>query len=87
MEVYFWSFVAALIVLLLGGVAALYRGVRHVVASHPIAAPMVNLVVLAVSAVFEASTSRSATGNPSAWSADARCRFRPSSTPRRTPAY
>ena len=56
MEVYFWSFVVAMMVLLLGGLAALYQGVRHVLAPHPIAAPMISLVVLAVSAVFEAST-------------------------------
>ena len=67
MEVYFWSFVVAMMVLLLGGLAALYQGVRHVLAAlyqgvrhvlapHPIAAPMISLVVLAVSAVFEAST-------------------------------
>lgn len=56
MEAYFWSFVVALMVLLLGGVAALYQGVRHVLAPHPIDAPAISLGVLAISAVFEAST-------------------------------
>lgn len=56
MEAYFWSFVVALMVLLLGGVAALYQGVRHVLAPHPIAAPAISLGVLAISAVFEASS-------------------------------
>jgi len=56
MEAYFWSFVVALMVLLLGGVAALYQGVRHILAPHPIAAPAISLGVLVVSAVFEASS-------------------------------
>ena len=53
MEAYFWSFVVALMVLLLGGVASLYQGVRHILAPDPVVAPGLNFAVLALAAVFE----------------------------------
>jgi cation diffusion facilitator family transporter len=56
METYFWSFIVALMVFLLGGVASIFQGVRHLLAPEPITSPAIGLVVLAVAAVFEAST-------------------------------
>jgi cation diffusion facilitator family transporter len=56
MESYFWSLIVAVMVLLLGGVAALYQGVQHLRAPETIGSPALNLTVLAVAAVFEGST-------------------------------
>jgi cation diffusion facilitator family transporter len=56
METYFWSFIVALMVFLLGGMFGLYQGVRHLLAPEPVTAPWVSLGVLAVSAVFEGSS-------------------------------
>jgi divalent metal cation (Fe/Co/Zn/Cd) transporter len=43
-------------VFLLGGVASIFQGVRHVLAQEPVTAPWISLAVLAMAAVFEAST-------------------------------
>jgi cation diffusion facilitator family transporter len=54
METYFWSFVVALIVFGLGGLASIYEGIqrlRHPALTHPSLA--LNLSVLAIAAVFE----------------------------------
>jgi cation diffusion facilitator family transporter len=56
MEVYFWTFVVAVIVLLAGGVASLYEGVKQLAAPAPIKSPYVSFGVLALSAVFEGSS-------------------------------
>jgi cation diffusion facilitator family transporter len=56
MENYFWSIIVAVMVLLLGGGASLYEGVRHVFAPEPIASPAINFTVLGIAAVFESST-------------------------------
>ncbi len=56
MESYFWSFIVAVMVLLLGGVASLYQGVQHILAPEPIASPAINFTVLAIAAVFEGSS-------------------------------
>lgn len=56
MEIYFWTFVVAVVVLLAGGVASIWQGVRHVVSPEPIESPLVSMGVLAVSALFEASS-------------------------------
>ena len=56
MESYFWSFIVAVMVLLLGGGAALYQGVHRILAPEPIQSPLVSLAVLALAAVFEGAT-------------------------------
>jgi cation diffusion facilitator family transporter len=56
MEIYFWSFVVALMVFLLGGVASIFQGVRHLLAKETVTSPGISLAVLAIAAVFEAST-------------------------------
>ena len=53
MEVYFWSFIVALMVFLLGGVASIYEGVDHLLHRHQTTSPWLNLAVLAVAAVLE----------------------------------
>jgi cation diffusion facilitator family transporter len=57
-EVYFWAFVVAVMVLFAGGAASLYQGWRKLTNPAPIESPVVSLVVLALSAVFEVSSLR-----------------------------
>lgn len=52
-EVYFWSFVVALLVLTVGAGAAVYQGVSQWIAPRPLDDPHVSYAVLALSAVFE----------------------------------
>jgi cation diffusion facilitator family transporter len=56
MEAYFWSFIVALMVFLLGGVVGVYQGVRQILAPHAIGSPLISLGVLAVAAVFEGAS-------------------------------
>jgi cation diffusion facilitator family transporter len=52
-ELYFWSFIVALLVLVVGGVVACYEGVNHILNPEPMRNPLVNYVVLGASFVFE----------------------------------
>jgi cation diffusion facilitator family transporter len=56
METYFWTFIVAVMVLLAGGAASMYEGVRHVIKPEPIASPAISFGVLALAAVFEGSS-------------------------------
>jgi cation diffusion facilitator family transporter len=52
-EIYFWSFVVALLIFALGAGVSIYEGVKHVLNPRPMDDPLVNYIVYAVSAVFE----------------------------------
>ncbi|WP_409187706.1 cation diffusion facilitator family transporter [Bradyrhizobium sp. RDM4] len=52
-ELYFWSFIVALLIFALGAGVSLYQGVLHVTAPEPIENPIVSFVVLGLSFVFE----------------------------------
>jgi cation diffusion facilitator family transporter len=52
-EVYFWSFIVALLVFAVGAGVSLYEGIIHLIDPHPVESLTMNYVVLAVSAVFE----------------------------------
>jgi cation diffusion facilitator family transporter len=56
MEIYFWAFVVAVMVLFVGAAAALYEGVTEIQARQPITAPGVSLAVLALSVLFEGAS-------------------------------
>ena len=43
METYFWSFIVALMVFLLGGVLSIYEGVRHILKPEPVISPWISL--------------------------------------------
>jgi cation diffusion facilitator family transporter len=58
METYFWSFVVALMVFVLGGMLSIYEGVRHILNPEPVVSPWISLGVLAVAAVFEGASFR-----------------------------
>lgn len=53
MEIYFWSFVVALMIFALGGAASIYEGAHRLAAPEPISAPWINYLVLAACLVFE----------------------------------
>ena len=55
-EIYFWSFVVALLVFALGAGVSFYQGVHHLLYPAPVEHPIVNYVVLAFAAVFETGT-------------------------------
>lgn len=52
-ELYFWSFIVALLVFALGAGVAFYEGVLHILNPEPIENPIVNYVVLGLCVVFE----------------------------------
>ncbi len=55
-ELYFWSFVVALLIFALGAGVSIYEGVIHVLRPEPISSPVVNYVVLALAFVFEGAS-------------------------------
>lgn len=55
-ELYFWSFIVALLVFALGAGVSFYEGVVHIMAPEPVANAKVNYVVLALSFLFEGSS-------------------------------
>ena len=52
-EVYFWSFVVAILIFALGSGISLYEGVLHIFHPEPVENPMINYVVLGLALVFE----------------------------------
>lgn len=47
-ELYFWSFIVALLVFALGAVVSIYQGVHHIFEPEPISSPFINYVILVV---------------------------------------
>ena len=52
-EIYFWSFVVALLIFALGAGVSMYEGVKHIQHPVPMSKPLINYAVYGVSAVFE----------------------------------
>ena len=52
-EVYFWSFVVAILIFGLGAGISIYEGVQKLLNPHPISSPWINYIVLGVAMVFE----------------------------------
>ena len=55
-EVYFWSFIVALMIFALGAGVSIWEGVAHIRAPEPVTSPIINYVVLALSFVFEGAS-------------------------------
>ena len=55
-EIYFWSFVVAVLVFSLGAGISLYEGIAHILNPEPIQNALVNYIVLAISALFDGAT-------------------------------
>jgi cation diffusion facilitator family transporter len=52
-ELYFWSFVVAILIFAVGAGVSIYEGIRHVRHPEPMESPHVNYIVLALAMVFE----------------------------------
>jgi cation diffusion facilitator family transporter len=52
-ELYFWSFVVALLFFVLGGTVSVYEGIRHLLEPEEIKSPEWNYIVLALAFVFD----------------------------------
>ncbi|MBO0344403.1 cation transporter [Roseibium sp. CAU 1637] len=52
-ELYFWSFVVAILIFAVGSGVSIYEGVQKVIHPHPVSNPMVNYIVLALAFAFE----------------------------------
>lgn len=55
-EIYFWSFIVALILFSMGGLFSVYEGVHKLSSHEGLKSPMVAVLVLSVSMVFEAAS-------------------------------
>ncbi|MDG4905227.1 cation diffusion facilitator family transporter [Mesorhizobium sp. WSM4898] len=55
-ELYFWSFIVALLVFALGAGVSFYEGVVHIMAPEPVVNAKVNYIVLGLSFLFEGSS-------------------------------
>lgn len=55
-EVYFWSFVVALLIFMVGAGVSIYEGISHIANPHPIEDAYLSYIVLGVAAVFEGSS-------------------------------
>ena len=55
-ELYFWSFIVALLLFALGAGVSIYQGVRHVIAPQPLEYTNISYAVLAFSFVFEGAS-------------------------------
>ncbi|MFT5502531.1 MAG: cation diffusion facilitator family transporter [Gammaproteobacteria bacterium] len=52
-EVYFWSFIVAILIFALGGGISIYEGVKHLLHPEPMSNPMINYIVLSLAMLFE----------------------------------
>jgi cation diffusion facilitator family transporter len=55
-ELYFWSFIVALVMFALGAGVALYEGVQHVMAPEQISEAWINYIVIGCATVFEGTS-------------------------------
>ena len=53
-EIYFWSFIVAILIFALGGGISIYEGINHIQHPEPIKSPIINYIVLGLAIVFEA---------------------------------
>jgi cation diffusion facilitator family transporter len=52
-EIYFWSFVVAILLFSMGSGVSIYKGIHHVLEPTQIENPMVNYIVLGLALIFE----------------------------------
>ena len=52
-EIYFWSFIVAILIFALGGGISIYEGIQHVQHPEQISNPMINYIVLGLALIFE----------------------------------
>jgi cation diffusion facilitator family transporter len=54
MELYFWTFVVAILIFAVGAGISIYEGITKLITPHPIKDPHINYIVLGMAMVFEA---------------------------------
>ncbi len=52
-EIYFWSFIVAILIFALGGGISIYEGIKHIEHPEPIQNPLINYLVLGLAMLFE----------------------------------
>ena len=52
-EIYFWSFVVAILIFALGGGISVYEGIHHLLHPQPATSPLINYLVLTLAMIFE----------------------------------
>ena len=52
-EIYFWSFVVAILIFALGGGISVYEGINHLLHPQPTTSPLINYFVLVLAMIFE----------------------------------
>lgn len=52
-EIYFWSFVVAIMIFAVGAGISMYEGIHSLMDPHPVESPMINYVVLGLAMIFE----------------------------------
>jgi len=52
-EIYFWSFIVAILIFALGGGISVYEGIHHLLHPQPATSPLINYIVLGMAIVFE----------------------------------
>ncbi|MBT3341331.1 MAG: cation transporter [Planctomycetes bacterium] len=52
-EIYFWSFIVAILIFAAGAGVSIYEGVHRVMHPEPVTNPMINFVVLGLAVIFE----------------------------------
>ena len=55
-EIYFWSFVVAILIFGLGAGISIYEGINHLIHPNPVENPLVNYIVLGLAFIFEGIT-------------------------------
>lgn len=55
-ELYFWSFIVALLLFAIGAGVSIYEGINHIISPRPITDTIINYIVLALSAIFEGTS-------------------------------
>lgn len=55
-ELYFWSFIVALLIFALGAGVSVYEGIDHIRHPEPISRPAINYIVLALAFIFESAS-------------------------------
>lgn len=55
-EIYFWSFVVAVLLFTAGGTVAIYEGIQKLAHPHPVTNPIVNYVILGLAILLEAGS-------------------------------
>ncbi|WP_280541001.1 cation diffusion facilitator family transporter [Chromohalobacter sp. 11-W] len=55
-EVYFWSFVVAILIFAVGAGVSIYEGIQHILHPEPMTSPLINYIVLGLGILFEGAS-------------------------------